>query len=138
MATAILKVAPKGHVVQLSDPPTPEQRLHLVAARIDRGPSSSWHPRPAGTTNGRARTMRSRARKPPPSLQEVGAEIVRRVGEANAANGGGYVVRLSNPPTPSERFELLAARLERRPIVIMPHKCTMDEWMARYAICSRQ
>ena len=76
--------------------------------------------------------MARQSRKPAPSLQEVGAEIVRRVREANATNGGGYVVRLSDPPTPTERFELLAARLERRPIAIMPHKCTMDEWMARY------
>ena len=30
-------------------------------------------------------------------------------------------------------MQLLAARLERRPIVIMPHKCkTMEEWLARY------
>ena len=72
------------------------------------------------------------SRKPPPTLQEVGAEIVRRVRDANA-NGGGYVIRLSDPPTLSERFELFAARLERRPIAIMPHKCaTMDEWAARY------
>jgi hypothetical protein len=28
-------------------------------------------------------------------------------------------------------MQLLAARLERRPIVIMPHKCkTVEEWIA--------
>ena len=53
--------------------------------------------------------------------------------EANAPTGGGYVVRLSKPPTARERMQLLAAHLERRPIVIMPHKCkTMEEWAARY------
>ena len=64
----------------------------------------------------------------------MAAEIARRVGEANAATGGGYVVRLSKPPTPQERLQLLAARLQGTPFVIMPHKCaTMDEWAARYS-----
>jgi|GEM_PF-6148259 len=62
--------------------------------------------------------------------------MVRRGTAIRRVNGTGeatYVVRLSEPPTPNERLQLLAARLERRPIVIMPHKCaTMDEWMARY------
>jgi len=63
---------------------------------------------------------------------DVAAEIVRRAAEANGQTGG-YVVRLSDPPTPSERLQLLAARLERRPIVIMPHKYrTIDEWLERY------
>jgi hypothetical protein len=43
------------------------------------------------------------------------------------------VVRLSKPPTPLERVQLMAARLLRRPIAIMPRKCkTMQEWTARY------
>jgi hypothetical protein len=43
------------------------------------------------------------------------------------------VVRLSDPPTPTEQLQLLAARLERRPIAIMPHKCeTVEEWIQRY------
>ena len=63
----------------------------------------------------------------------MAAEIIRRVGEANAATGGGYVVRLSDPPTLQERLQLLAARLQRTPIAIMPHKCTMEEWVARYS-----
>jgi hypothetical protein len=34
----------------------------------------------------------------------------------------------------TERLQLLAARLEHRPIVIMPHKCkTVEEWAARYS-----
>lgn len=64
----------------------------------------------------------------------MAAEIIRRVGEANAATGGGYVVRVSDPPTPQERLQLLAARLQRTPVAIMPHKCkTMEEWAARYS-----
>ena len=69
-----------------------------------------------------------------PSPRDIAAEIVRRVASANAVGRGGYVVRLSDPPSPQERLQLLAAHLERRQIVIMPHKCkTVEEWMARYA-----
>jgi hypothetical protein len=68
-----------------------------------------------------------------PSPRDIAAEIVRRIASANAVGGGGYVVRLSDPPTPLERLLVLAAHLQRRPIVIMPHKCeTVEEWMARY------
>jgi hypothetical protein len=68
-----------------------------------------------------------------PSPRDIAAEIVRRIASANAVAGGGYVVRLSDPPTPKERLQVLAAHLERRAIVIMPHKCkTVEEWMARY------
>ena len=67
-----------------------------------------------------------------PSPRDIAAEIVRRVSSANAVTGGGYVVRVSDPPTPKERLQLLAARLQRRPIAIMPHKCkTMSEWLER-------
>jgi hypothetical protein len=38
IAEAIMQRAPQGHVVVLSDPPTLEQRLHLMAARIDGRP----------------------------------------------------------------------------------------------------
>ena len=73
--------------------------------------------------------MRSRRQ---PSAHDIAAEIVPRA-ESKSETGGGYVVRLSNPPTAQERLQLLAARLQRTPIVIMPHKCaTMDEWTARY------
>ena len=44
------------------------------------------------------------------------------------AKDGGYVVRLSDPPTTSERLQRSAAAA----IAIMPHKCSMDEWTARY------
>jgi len=61
---------------------------------------------------------------------DIAAEIIRRTA---AADGSGYVVRLSRPPTLNERMQLFAAGLERRPIVIMPHKCgSVDDWMERY------
>ena len=73
--------------------------------------------------------MRSRRQ---PSAHDIAAEIIRRA-ESSSETGGGYVVRLSNPPTAQERLQLLAARLQRTPIVIMPHKCaTMEEWTERY------
>ena len=69
-----------------------------------------------------------------PSPRDIAAEIVRRVAATNTEPGGGYVVRLSDPPTPQERLQLLAAHLERRPIVIMPHKCqSIGQWVARYS-----
>jgi hypothetical protein len=78
--------------------------------------------------------MSSRPLKTPPSPRDIAAEIVRRVAEANSTTGSGYVVRLSDPPNTKERLQLLAARLQRRPIAIMPHKCeTMEEWIARYS-----
>jgi len=62
-----------------------------------------------------------------PDARDIAAEIIRR---ANTS----HVVRLSRPPTLSEQLQLMAARLERRPIVIMPHKCkTVDEWLEQYA-----
>lgn len=67
------------------------------------------------------------------AAHDIATEIVRRVAAANAKTGGGYVVRLSRPPTPSEQPQLMAARLERRPIAIIPHKCTREEWIRRYA-----
>jgi hypothetical protein len=70
------------------------------------------------------------------AVRDTAAEIVRRVTAANPR--GGYVVRLSDPPTPSERLQLLAARLERRPIVLMPPKAkTVDEWLERYGHLKR-
>jgi len=44
-----------------------------------------------------------------------------------------FVIRLSKPPTSDERLQLLASRLQGRPIALMPHKCkTVDEWLERY------
>ena len=66
------------------------------------------------------------------SAQDIAIEIVRR---ANAGHTiPPYVIRVSRPPTRGEQLQLLAARLERRPIVIMPHKCArVDEWLATLA-----
>jgi hypothetical protein len=66
--------------------------------------------------------------RPRPGAHAIAAEIVRRVGIA-----GSHVVRLSDPPTSSERLQLIAARLTRTPVAIMPHTCTtVDEWLQRY------
>ena len=49
------------------------------------------------------------------------------------------LIRLSHPPTPSERLLLEAIRLLRSPHVIMPHACaTFGDWLARYAPSSKQ
>ena len=74
-----------------------------------------------------------------PELRDLAAEIIRRAAVLSG-NGtqGGYVVRLSKPPTWHEQLQLVAACLERRPIAIMPHKCaTMDEWVERYRALTR-
>jgi hypothetical protein len=43
------------------------------------------------------------------------------------------LIRLSNPPTQSERLLLAAVRLLRSPHAIMPHPCrTVGEWTQRY------
>ena len=70
--------------------------------------------------------------KKPPSPRDIAIEVVRRAAGPDGTKA--YVVRLTDPPTPTERLQLLAARLERRPIAIMPHKCTgIEEWVARYS-----
>ena len=77
--------------------------------------------------------MPSRLRRQRPTAHDVAAEIIRRA--ATKDGHPRYVVRLSKPPTLAERMQLVAARLERRPIVIMPHKCaSMDEWLQQYAL----
>jgi hypothetical protein len=73
--------------------------------------------------------MRRQARA---GAQDIAAEIIRRTGTKDGHPR--YVIRLSKPPTVAERLQLMAARLERRPIVIMPHKCaSAEEWMQQYA-----
>ena len=70
---------------------------------------------------------RSRGYNPP----DLAAEIVRRA-------GGRTVVHLSEPPTPVERLQLMAARLQGTPIAIMPQPCkTLEEWDRRYARAAR-
>ena len=79
--------------------------------------------------------MPARSRKP--DARDIASEIIRRVAKSNAEMAGGYVVRLSDPPTPQERLQLLAARLQGKPIAIMPHKYTMEERIARYGWLKR-
>jgi len=70
--------------------------------------------------------------KKPPSLRDIANEVVRRAAGPDGTKS--CVVRLSDPPTSIERLQLLAARLERRPIVILPHKCkTVEEWLEHAA-----
>jgi hypothetical protein len=67
--------------------------------------------------------------------QDIAAEIIRRAtGNSDDGCTTAYVLRLAHPPTFQERLQLMAARLQRRPIVIMAHKCrTVDEWLGRYS-----
>jgi hypothetical protein len=83
--------------------------------------------------DGKFHSMGNPPRKRRTQAQELAAEIIRRVASANAKTGGGYVVRLSDPPTSAERLQPIAAHLERRPIVILPHKCNgVEEWLQRH------
>jgi hypothetical protein len=67
------------------------------------------------------------------NAQDIAAEIIRRAAGNGDNSMTAYVLRLARPPTFQERLQLMAARLQRRPIVIMAHKCaTMDEWLERY------
>jgi hypothetical protein len=72
------------------------------------------------------------ARPRRPDVRAIAAEIVRRI---QAEDGRPcHIVRLSDPPTPRERLQLLAARLRGTPIAIMPQRCeTVAEWLQRYA-----
>jgi hypothetical protein len=66
--------------------------------------------------------------------QDIAAEIIQRAAGNDDNSMSAYVLRLARPPTFQERLQLMAARLQRRPIVIMAHKCaTMDEWLGRYS-----
>jgi hypothetical protein len=78
--------------------------------------------------------MTSRSRGSRADAQDIAAEIIRRAaGNGDDACMTAYVLRLAHPPTFQERLQLMAARLQRRPIVIMAHKCdTTDEWLGRY------
>jgi hypothetical protein len=75
----------------------------------------------------------------PPRLsdqQAAALEFVRR----EALRSGREIravlrlIRVSDPPTPSEKLLLAAVRLLRSPHAIMPYPCqTVGEWMQRYA-----
>jgi hypothetical protein len=67
------------------------------------------------------------------NAQDIAAEIIRRAAGKDDNSRTAYVLRPARPPTFQERLQLMAARLQRRPVVIMPHKCaTMGEWMERH------
>ncbi len=74
---------------------------------------------------------RSEGRGPPADPREIALEIVRRASRKNADGSDGipYVLRISDPMTASERLQLAAVRLLRRPVAIMPHRFkSMEEW----------
>jgi hypothetical protein len=73
------------------------------------------------------------------SAREIVDEIIRRVITDKSGNEFvPYVVRLSEPATAQERLQLLACRMRRQPIAIMPAKCaTMAEWLERCAPLGR-
>ena len=63
--------------------------------------------------------------------RDLAGEIIRRTTDPKA--GRLYVIHLSKPPTVHERLQLLAVRLQRSPVAIMPHPCTsVDVWLRRY------
>ena len=85
--------------------------------------------------------MPKRASVRHPDARELAEEIIRRAAKAQGvdfqspdAQWSPYVVRLGPDLRSNERLQLLAARLQRRPVVTMPAKChSVDEWVERYA-----
>lgn len=70
------------------------------------------------------------------SPRDLAQEIIRRVQVVDGRDGERlpYVVGVSDPPTAHEQLQLLACRILRQPIAIMPAKCeTVAEWLERYA-----
>ena len=66
-----------------------------------------------------------------PDASDLAAEILRRCEQAGVSTG--YVVCISDPITASERLQLAAPRIQRRPIAILPAKCnSVAEWAARF------
>src|SRR6476646_8390943 len=66
---------------------------------------------------------------------ELPAEIIRR---ARSEDNRPHYQRLSDPRTRTEQFQLMAVRLEGRPIAI-PHKCkTIGEWPASHRTLQSQ
>jgi len=62
---------------------------------------------------------------------DLAAEMLRRCELADGP--AGYVVSISDSITASERLQLAAARIQRRPIAIVPAKCnSVAEWVARF------
>jgi len=60
--------------------------------------------------------------------RDVAAEIIRRVGDCS------YVIHLADPPTATQKLQLMASRILGRPVVIMPMPCaSVEEWLERCA-----
>ena len=56
-----------------------------------------------------------------------------RIAKLEIVRCGPYVVRVSDPRSPSECAELELARREARQIAIMPHPCrSIDDWAAKH------
>lgn len=73
------------------------------------------------------------SRKGKATPRELAEEIVRRANAAGRGGAVGYVVRLSDPPAPSELLQLAACRILGRQIAIMPAVCaSVEEWVERY------
>ena len=72
--------------------------------------------------------------------QAAALEIVRREVLRSGRNIRAVLslVRVSDPPAPSENLLLAAVRVLRSPHVIMPHPCkTLEEWDERYGYTGR-
>jgi hypothetical protein len=68
--------------------------------------------------------------------QAAALEIVRReaLRSGRPLRAVLSLVRVSDPPAPSEKLILAALQLLHSPHAIMPHHCsTMTEWLAKYA-----
>jgi hypothetical protein len=56
-----------------------------------------------------------------------------RIAKLEIVRCGPYVVRVSDPRSPSECAELELARTEGRQIAALPHLCrSIDDWIAKY------
>jgi len=72
-----------------------------------------------------------------PAARDIAHEIIRRSGAEGTHLPDGsprsYIIHMSSPPSAAERLQLIAARLLRTPVMIMPHRCkTTAEWLERY------
>lgn len=68
--------------------------------------------------------------------QAAALEVVRReaIRSGRSLRGVLSLVRISEPPTQSERLLLAAVGLLKSPHAIMPQPCsTVDEWLRRYS-----
>ena len=80
--------------------------------------------------------MQNRSPKQQPDGRDIAAEIVRRAGLLTGdAEAGARIIALSDPPTPLERLQLLAASLQGVPVAVMRRHCmTVEEWVGRYCM----